>query len=83
MASHGFDNTGLGTSAGGTSPGSHKQEVTDGSANQLLDGPSDAQRGVLQALGVGLPASPSWFIQEGTRLHGLPPKFLSYFSLSH
>lgn len=51
MASHGFDNTGLGTSAGGTSPGSHKQEVTDGSANQLLDGPSDAQRGVLQALG--------------------------------
>ncbi|MEJ1273392.1 membrane-spanning 4-domains subfamily A member 2 [Cricetulus griseus] len=51
MASQGFDNTGLGTSEGGTSPGSHEREDTDGSVYQLLDGPSDVQRGVLQALG--------------------------------
>ncbi|KAM7329935.1 membrane-spanning 4-domains subfamily A member 3 [Alexandromys fortis] len=50
MASQEFDHTGLGTSARGTSPGSHREE-TDGSGYHLLDGSQDVQRGVLQALG--------------------------------
>lgn len=79
MASQGFDNTGLGTSEGGTSPGSHEREDTDGSVYQLLDGPSDVQRGVLQALGVSLPLSQSWFIQEGTNITWTASKISELF----
>ncbi|XP_051003031.1 membrane-spanning 4-domains subfamily A member 3 isoform X2 [Acomys russatus] len=52
MASQEFDNTGLGTSAGGTPAGSHmKPEEVDGSVYQLLDESHNVHRGALQALG--------------------------------
>lgn len=52
MASQEFHNTGLGISAGGTSPGRHmKPEETHDSVYRPLDEIHHVQRGVLQALG--------------------------------
>lgn len=61
MASQEFDHTGLGATARGTSPGSHREE-TDGPAYHLVDGSQDVQRGVLQALGVSQPWPQSRFL---------------------
>lgn len=53
MASQEFHSTGLGISAGATSPGRHmKPEETHDSVYRPLDEMHHVQRGVLQALGV-------------------------------